>query len=195
MALRTSLYFGIGSDLDLWSDRVRCQGRRILRQFWRAYRKHYPEVPIFDVGSGGSWVRDELRQEYFGEIYTTDVNLDNEILPFSAGFFKVITSFEVIEHLMNPLFHVKELLRVVRNDGRLYLTTPNDYSLVYKAEHLIGKKYQPHFHQFSMRDLRLLFEMGGWEIVKSWKFPKICGKGIIAHISRDGLFMEARPLG
>ena len=149
-------------------------------------------MPIFDVGAGDSWLRDELRREYYGEIYTTDVDLDNELLPFPTGFFKVITSFEVIEHLMNPLFHIKELLRVMDKDGRLYLTTPNDNSLIYKAEHLLGRKYDPHFHQFSMRDLKLLLEKGGWKVVKAWKFFK-SGRGTLARVSRNGLFVEARP--
>lgn len=184
--------FGIGADSNLYSGELRKRGRRTLKQFWRAYRKHYPEVPIFDVGSGDSWLRDELRREYYGEIYTTDVDLDDGLLPFADGFFKAITSFEVIEHLMNPLFHIRELLRVCDNGGRLYLTTPNDSSLIYKAEHLLGRKYAPHFHQFSMCDLNLLLEKGGWKVTKAWKFFK-SGRGTLARVSRNGLFVEARP--
>jgi hypothetical protein len=70
------------------------------------------------------------------------------------------------------------------------LTTPNDYSLIYKAEHLLSRKCRPHFHQFSERDLRDILERGGFKIRVIKKFFR-SRSGTIARISRNGFFVHA----
>lgn len=148
--------------------------------------------PVLDVGLGGSYMRNRLT-ENLGNlgIYTSEVDLDVERFEYGDGFFKSVTSFEVIEHLYNPLFHLQEVHRVLRDSGTLYLTTPNDYSLIYKAEHLLSRKYRPHFHQFSERDLRDILEQAGFEVQRLKKFFR-SNTGTLARICRNGLYVKAR---
>ena len=149
--------------------------------------------PWLDVGAGDSRNREKLKELSNGEgqFYTSDMDLDNSTYSVPNGYFKLITSFEVIEHLYNPLFHLLELRRVIHPEGNLYLSTPNDYSLIYKAEHLLSRKYRPHFHQFSERDLGDIFARAGLKIVTLKKFYRSVG-GTIARISRNGFLLHAR---
>lgn len=48
-----------------------------------------------------------------------------EDLDFNDDSFDVVVSFEVIEHLKNPLFYLKEIRRVLRESGTAYFSTPN----------------------------------------------------------------------
>lgn len=167
------------------------QRTRILHMF-RSYAKI--SYPWLDAGSGDSFNRRRL-QEIAGiegqTIYASEADLDHERYEFADGFFNMITSFELLEHLYNPLFHLMELHRVLSPTGSLYLDTPNDYSLIHKAEHILSRKYRPHFHQFSERDLRDIMVRAGFEIIELRKFHK-SRSGTIARMSRNGLWVHAQ---
>jgi SAM-dependent methyltransferase len=55
-------------------------------------------------------------------------DLSREALPFSSGEVDWIFAIEVIEHLENPRFFVREAIRVLKAGGKLVLTTPNNSS-------------------------------------------------------------------
>jgi SAM-dependent methyltransferase len=55
-------------------------------------------------------------------------NIDTP-LPFPDSFFDVVVSREGIEHLAGPFHFVRELSRVLRPEGQLFLTTPNIMSV------------------------------------------------------------------
>ena len=44
---------------------------------------------------------------------------------YEEGFFDVITSFEVIEHINNPIEELANFDKILRPGGALYITTPN----------------------------------------------------------------------
>ncbi|MHA1659817.1 MAG: class I SAM-dependent methyltransferase [Promethearchaeota archaeon] len=52
----------------------------------------------------------------------SDLNKD---FPFKKRSFDYVVSLETIEHLENPHHFIRECARVLRNNGKLYLTTPN----------------------------------------------------------------------
>jgi len=49
-----------------------------------------------------------------------------EAIPFKDKSFDIVTSIEVIEHVSNPDVALNELARVLKDDGTLILTTPNN---------------------------------------------------------------------
>jgi SAM-dependent methyltransferase len=53
------------------------------------------------------------------------VQADGVALPFEAGTFDTIVSFETLEHVADGVTLVKELRRVLRPQGTLVLSTPN----------------------------------------------------------------------
>lgn len=50
---------------------------------------------------------------------------DATCLPFKNNCFDTVVSFDVIEHIENDLVYLKEIRRVMKNDAKLLLETPN----------------------------------------------------------------------
>ena len=64
------------------------------------------------------------------EQYKTDLLLGNvENLPFADKWFDKITYLHVIEHVTNPLQSLKELKRVLKDDGEACIVFQNKYGL------------------------------------------------------------------
>lgn len=101
---------------------------------------------VLDIGCGDGTMGKillERRNEVYGvDISTTAVEMANrkgigarvvdvedESLPFSDGFFDVVVAAEVIEHLYDTAGFLREIKRVVTANGYLVLTTPNLASL------------------------------------------------------------------
>ena len=69
------------------------------------------------------------------------MNVCKESLPFPNNTFDTVIMGEIIEHLENPIFVLKEVKRVLKDDGVLVGTTPNIcnlqhliYSVIFKPE-------------------------------------------------------------
>jgi len=71
-------------------------------------------------------------------------NVDAEIIcsdgcrtPFHNNTFDIIVCESVIEHTLYPLELAKEISRILKKDGILYLTAPNKFSLpnIYRDDH------------------------------------------------------------
>jgi 2-polyprenyl-3-methyl-5-hydroxy-6-metoxy-1,4-benzoquinol methylase len=49
---------------------------------------------------------------------------------YEEDFFDVVTSFEVIEHINNPISEINQIGKLIRKGGLVYITTPNFNSLL-----------------------------------------------------------------
>lgn len=149
---------------------------------------------VYDMGSGDSFARNQinsLSKSIFGaSLRTSEIDLDLQEQPYESQRFDVVFCLELIEHLLNPLFAMKEAYRILKYGGKLMLTTPNDYSLIYKVEHLLERKYEPHFHQFTEKDLRLVLDEAGFHINKFEKFKR-SPRGWLARFSYNSFYVEA----
>jgi len=58
---------------------------------------------------------------------------------FEPGSFDVITSFEVLEHMVDPRREIQAIATLIRPGGLLYVTTPNFSSL---TRRLLGPRYR-----------------------------------------------------
>jgi len=71
-------------------------------------------VDISAYAISRSPVKDRLKQ----------VDIVSERLPFESNYFDLITMLEVIEHISNEENILKEMRRVLKEDGIIYITTP-----------------------------------------------------------------------
>jgi SAM-dependent methyltransferase len=82
---------------------------------------------------GGNWRYvgvDVVRHPGFpreGELVTA--NLDRDPVPIADGHADVVVSAETIEHVENPRALMRELVRLVRPGGWVFVTTPNQLSV------------------------------------------------------------------
>jgi SAM-dependent methyltransferase len=107
------------------------------------------------------------------------VNVEEEPFPFDDDAFDVVLFCEVIEHLlMNPLAALREINRVLREGGRLVLTTPNVNRLDNVLSMVAGANiYDPysgygpygrHNREYNKHELTRLLEFAGFEIELSF---------------------------
>jgi 2-polyprenyl-3-methyl-5-hydroxy-6-metoxy-1,4-benzoquinol methylase len=100
---------------------------------------------------------------------------DAQQLPYADESFDIVLSCETIEHLPDPAHALKEMRRVCRTGGLLYLTTPNYFNamgLYYIYARRRGRpatpgSHQPIDHVFLFPGIRRMVKRAGWTIVRS----------------------------
>jgi 2-polyprenyl-3-methyl-5-hydroxy-6-metoxy-1,4-benzoquinol methylase len=100
---------------------------------------------------------------------------DAQHLPYAEESFDIVISCETIEHLPDPASALREMRRVCRPGGLLYLTTPNYLNamgLYYLYARLRGRRAtpgadQPTDHVFLFPKIRGMLKRAGWTIVRS----------------------------
>lgn len=134
---------------------------------------------ILDVGCGIGYFLDEAKKrgwEVYGTEYTDEavqictqkghsiekgkLNPEN----YENGFFDVITSFEVLEHINNPQEEIQNFHSILRPGGLVYLTTPNFNSLLryrLKSEYNVIV-YPEHLSYYTPRTIHRLFKKSGF---------------------------------
>jgi ubiquinone/menaquinone biosynthesis C-methylase UbiE len=120
------------------------------------------------------------------------VQADAHYLPYGNESFDVIISCETIEHLLDPLAALKEMARVCRARGLLYLTTPNYFNamgLYFIYARLRGRRGTPGGDQpvdrvFVFPQIRRMLKRAGWKITRSdgavHQFPILPGHNPLA---------------
>jgi 2-polyprenyl-3-methyl-5-hydroxy-6-metoxy-1,4-benzoquinol methylase len=89
----------------------------------------------------------------------------DESLSYDANTFDVITLWDLIEHLRNPLDCLKRIHRVMKPDGLLVMWTPNVKNAVFLKENWVGYETLQHFYFFSRDSLNQMLEKAGFKIV------------------------------
>lgn len=119
--------------------------------------------PVLDVGAGAQPFRAWMPT---GRIWTIDMNPDArpDIVasalhsPFRDHSFQSVICTEVLEHVPEPEDCLREIRRVMRDSGILYLTTPMLWPL----------HYEPHdYFRYTNHGLRHLLEKTGFEIIET----------------------------
>jgi|TARA_B100000315_G_scaffold197998_1_gene189421 SAM-dependent methyltransferase len=102
----------------------------------------------------------DLMEKKFG------INFDNTLVDLDVGEltgeYDLVTSFEVLEHLFNPLFNLKQIHKILNPEGSLFLSTP-----LAKPRLLWAEK---HFHEMSKKSINVLFEKAGFKIIHQRDF-------------------------
>lgn len=144
--------------------------------------KHYSKSAqtIIDFGCGnGNFVKFLNTKGYkvFGYDKSLQIKkyLDSQNTPHytSTGeipnnFFDVITCFDVIEHTTNPRFLLRTLIKKLKKNGILILSTPNSQGL---SARILNERWwvfgsTAHFILFSPRSLTLLLTKSNFKLLK-----------------------------
>lgn len=110
----------------------------IVGELARFLRRHYGHAPgevLLDLGAGVKPYA-PMYEPYFTrcvsvdvahsqhDVSTVDALASADELPFDDGTFDCVLCTEVLEHCSEPAAVMAEIARVLRPDGRLFLTTP-----------------------------------------------------------------------
>lgn len=97
-------------------------------------------------------------------------------LHFDAETFDVVTMWDVIEHVADPLGDLQEVWRILRKDGLLSLITPDCGSPIAR---LLGKRWEEmrrvreHIYFFSKRTMTEMLHRTGFEVLKIENADKV----------------------
>jgi SAM-dependent methyltransferase len=80
---------------------------------------------------------------------------DGKKIPFDDETFDVVISFQVIEHIQDDFSFVKEINRVLKKGGKLFLTTPNR---LYRLKPNEKPRNPFHIREYAPLDLRELLK-------------------------------------
>jgi 2-polyprenyl-3-methyl-5-hydroxy-6-metoxy-1,4-benzoquinol methylase len=87
---------------------------------------------------------------------------------YEEGFFDVVTSFEVIEHINNPTNEINQIGKLIRKGGLVYITTPNFNSLLRKRLKIQYNviNYPEHLSYYTPSTMNHLFSSNGFKKLK-----------------------------
>ncbi|MDK9699650.1 MAG: class I SAM-dependent methyltransferase [bacterium] len=143
----------------------------------------------FDDG-GESEFLSILQEKFQIKAHLSDVDFDLLPLEYPDNHFDTVTSFEVFEHLYNPLFHTRELARVLKPNGRLFLSTPNGRSFRSLVQIITNTRYQYHVNEWSESSIRDMFTISGLTINRLERINTTAG-GTITRPFKSGFWIEA----
>ncbi|MEX3614683.1 MAG: class I SAM-dependent methyltransferase [Burkholderia gladioli] len=116
-----------------------------------------PNSKILDIPAGSGVFAHSLEQlghevvkaDIHGKAGFVHANMEAP-LPWSNGEFDVVTCLEGIEHLVNPIGLIQELVRVTAPQGRIIISTPNIANLHSRLQFF----FTGTFFQFDARGMR-----------------------------------------
>lgn len=82
---------------------------------------------ILDLGSGDNFLKSTILKNNWNykSLDIDNLNFEKDKFMFENNTFDVIISLAVIEHLDDPSIFLREIYRVLKNNGILFLSTPN----------------------------------------------------------------------
>jgi len=157
--------------------------------FLLAAKKEGWEVAGVEINEAASDYARRLGLNVFtGELVDANLRSDH---------FDVITLWAVVEHLHNPVGTLKELRRILKDDGLLVITTQNFDSLEAKifSARWFHLDVPRHLYQFDPITLGKILSRAGFQIVKMNTFPAGGVAGSLRYLmggSKDRLPMDRR---
>ncbi len=150
-----------------WWDRIDLENAGIRDFVRKAAGQVAPDERLLDAGAGQCLYKNYFRHARYiavdfgcGENKWDYSGLDVlgrlENLPFQDAVFDAVLCTQVLEHVPEPEKILRELHRVTRSGGRLYLTAPQGF----------GEHQAPHdYFRFTRYGLRHILEKAGWSVV------------------------------
>ncbi|MBM77813.1 MAG: hypothetical protein CL846_04970 [Crocinitomicaceae bacterium] len=147
------------------------------------FEKFRKNGKIIDVGCGIGYFLEEAKKrgwEVYGTEYTDEaikickrkgitmqqgkLNPNN----YNLEEFDIITSFEVLEHINNPIEELSNFYKILRKGGLVYLTTPNFNSIsrYYLKSNYNVITYPEHLSYYTPKTIKYLFKKLNFKTLK-----------------------------
>jgi len=152
---------------------------------------------ILELGVGNGEISNYLAEKY--EIYCIDyskeclnqlsdkiknknlINLETEKIPYPDNFFDAVLAFEILEHLKNLDFAMKEIKRILKTGGYVFASTPNINWLPFRIKFLFGMCPEDfhnadHVNFWNLKKFKKIFLDNNFDIIKqgtSFGLPNI----------------------
>ncbi len=160
-----------------------------------------PAGKVIDIGCGVGEFCESLRSFNF-DVVAADGNLGqaktvHELgfpiivsnfeynLPYKSDTFHLVTTLEVIEHLIRPEHFLNEIYRVLKPGGFMVLSTPNFLFYQRRLWYLFGHDLDGegiHLRFFTPRKLRNLIDKIGFSFLKSSALSPVSGLNKIRRL-------------
>jgi SAM-dependent methyltransferase len=160
---------------------------------------HHIKGIVLDLGCGEKPFKKEIKRlskSYFGIDWPSSMHKKSEIdiysniskaLPFKSNSVNTIVSFQVMEHLPEPLVFLKECRRILCNNGKIILTTP----------FMWGVHEEPHdYYRYTQYGLKYLLDQNGFRnicVTPNAGFWAMAGLRLNYHLKRYKMKLT-RPL-
>lgn len=95
----------------------------------------FEECILADIDENLCNISEEFTTRGFKSL---NIDVSSDMIPFKNDYFDFVYAGEVIEHLWNPDFAIREMHRVTKTGGTILLTTPNLASWYNRLLLLIG---------------------------------------------------------
>ena len=178
---------------DTLADRLEEFYRRlVLQDHVRFVRRALEEAGepgwLLDVGCGGGLFL-RMMAERGVAVLGLDFSLDAAIIagrvngvpvacgtlshaPFPPGSCAAVTMFHVLEHLYDPMSYLEAARALLKPEGRLIVQVPNAscWQFLLLGENWSGLDVPRHLYDFRPRDLEILLDEAGFEILRTKHF-------------------------
>ena len=177
------------------------------RSSWRNYREENIRlskavklanirsgVRILDVGCRDGYLKKFLKgdYQYFGidiapEFEAPDITIQDICAgtDFDADFFDIVFCIEVLEHVSNPYFVLREIHRILKPGGRLVLSVPNPYHFKEILWNLLRvKDRQGHLFSWTRQTMERFSQVVGFSLEKTigtYLHPPVRVNGLLAR--------------
>lgn len=85
-----------------------------------------------------------LNSSKISHLQVMQVDLENGQLPFRNATFDLVLIMEVLEHVRSPIKLVQETMRVLRDDGKVLISLPNEYNILTRLRIMINGSIDEH---------------------------------------------------
>jgi len=145
-------------------------------------------------------------------------NLNDQFFPYSDKTFDCVTCLDVVEHILDPNLLIRNISKVLTNNGVLIISTPN----IRFTDHLIKLIFNGsfpktsvdksqydggHIHFFTYKDLRSLLEKNNLKVIgeegiinkekRGWKGQLVeffLGRKIMNEFRSSGILLIAQKI-
>lgn len=149
---------------------------------------------VLDIGCGNGWWLNTLKErvkdwelwgieisekaaQYASKKFGINVFVGElHEAAFASNYFDFVTMWDTLEHIHNPIQLLKEIRRILKSDGFLFIICPSLDSLEYKLfrQHWFSLDIPRHYFNFSEKTLGTLLNKAKFDIVR---VEKIRGQG------------------